>query len=52
MQREELLKVVGGASISGTLINALVRGVNALMEVGRSLGSAIRMYSEGTKCSI
>ena len=49
IEKEELLKIVGG-SISGTLINAFVRGINALMDVGRSLGSAIRMYKEGTKC--
>ncbi len=51
MKEEELLNVIGG-SFSGTLINAFVRGINALMDVGRSLGSAIRMYKDGAKCPL
>lgn len=47
--KEELQNIVGGA-ISGTLINAVVRGINALLEVGRTLGTAIRMVIDGRKC--
>lgn len=48
-QKEELLNIVGGA-ISGTMINAIVRAVNAVLEVGRSLGTAIRMIASGARC--
>jgi hypothetical protein len=50
MNESELLSVVGG--ISGTFINSLVRGINALMELGKSFGSALRMFLNGTKCPI
>ncbi len=42
MRREELVLIVGGSSISGTVLNAVIRAVNAALEVGRSLGTAIR----------
>lgn len=47
--KDELLKIVGG-SISGTLINAMVRGINALLDVGRSLGTSVRMIIDRRKC--
>jgi hypothetical protein len=52
LSKEELIQIVGGASISGTLINSFVRAINAAMDVGRSLGSAIRRVIAGTKCSL
>lgn len=51
MNREELILVVGGASISGTVLNAVVRAVNAALEVGRSLGTAIRRIKTGQYCT-
>jgi len=37
-------RIVGGASISASMINGIVRGVTLILELGRSLGSAIRRY--------
>lgn len=51
LNKEQLLKVTGG-SISATLLNAIVRGVNIFLEVGRSAGSAIRRFINGKTCSI
>lgn len=51
LNKEQLLKITGG-SISATLLNALVRGVNVFLDVGRSVGSAIRRFFSGKKCSI
>ena len=52
MDREDLLLVIGGAStISGTVLNAVVRAVNAALEVGRSLGTAIRRIKTGQYCT-
>ena len=49
---EELTNIIGGAGMSGAILNALVRAVNSVLEVGRSLGSAIRRISSGVKCGI
>lgn len=49
---EELKNIHGGAAINGTLINALVRGINSFLDLGRSLGSAIRMVTAGKYCKL
>lgn len=41
LNNEQLLIIMGG-SISGTLINSFVRGINVFLDLGRSLGNAIR----------
>ena len=51
LNKEQLLNVTGGG-ISATLLNAIVRGVNVFLEVGRSVGSAIRRLLKGHKCAI
>lgn len=51
LKKEELDIIIGGA-FSGTLINAFVRGINALLDLGRSLGSAIRRIQNGTICRL
>lgn len=38
----ELKSVVGGINVSGTLVKAFSSAINTILEVGRSLGSAIR----------
>ena len=52
LEKEELLKVIGGISITGTLINSIYRGINCILELGRSLGSAIRRIKGGNMCPI
>lgn len=47
----ELLKIKGG-SLSATMINALVKGINIICDLGRSLGSTIRRISENKPCGI
>lgn len=49
LQKEELLQIQGGA-ITGTYINALVKGIEALLELGRSFGTAIRRWMDGSVC--
>lgn len=47
----ELMAITGGAStVSGTLINAICKLVNTLLELGRTVGSAIRTAQTGRKC--
>lgn len=44
------MKNIYGGSITGTMINSLVRGINALLDLGRSLGTAIRRISGNNIC--
>ena len=50
--REELLLINAGASISGTLINSVVKAFNLVLEVGRALGSAIRRGLAKKTCPV
>ena len=42
----------GGLSISYSLINSIVNGLKVIVDLGRSLGSAIRRGSSGKLCPI
>lgn len=43
---QELFKVQGGA-ISASLLNAVARAINTFLDLGRTIGSAIRrIYSK------
>ena len=52
LNRSEMLNVCGGFNISVTFITALIRGVNSFMDVGRSLGTAIRRTTAGKYCPL
>lgn len=49
---DELDSIVGGDSISGTVINAFTNVIELLMDAGRSFGSAIRRMAEGNLCPL
>lgn len=46
------LEHIEGGSISASMINYLVRGINAFVDIGRSLGSAIRRMGEQNVCPL
>ena len=50
--KKEELKVINGGGISASLLTAAVRAVTSLLELGRSLGTAIRRISSGSVCSL
>lgn len=50
LTKEEQLNIYGG-SVSSTMVNAIVKGISLLIELGRSLGSTIRRVSENNMCS-
>lgn len=52
MEKNELLQIVGGVSITGTFISSIYKAGNLIFEMGRSLGSAIRRAVGGQMCSI
>lgn len=44
------LKQINGGAISASFITAIVRGINSVLDLGRSLGTAIRRIVTGQKC--
>lgn len=46
------LKSINGGGISASIITATVRAINSLLELGRSLGTAIRRIQNGSVCSL
>lgn len=51
LNKKDLLEIKGGA-ITATFINAIARGINTMMNLGRNLGSALRRLYKGKVCSI
>lgn len=51
LNKEELLMISAGG-LSGTLLNAIVRGINAVLDLGRSLGTAIRRIGSNNICPL
>jgi len=52
LEKEELLNIVGGINITASFINAIYRGINSVLDVGRSLGSTIRRIVGGRMCPL
>lgn len=51
MSREELLEIKGG-NITATFLNAIVRGITVICEVGRNIGTALRRVIAGNICPL
>lgn len=51
MKDNELLLVSGGA-LSASLMNAVSRGIKNILDLGRTVGSAIRRIKTGSICSV
>ena len=49
LTKKELNSISGGA-ISGAIISSVIRGVNVILELGRSFGSAIRRIMTKNYC--
>ena len=52
INNEQMKKVTGGFNITASFITALVRGINSVMDVGRSLGTSIRRATSGKFCPL
>lgn len=51
IEEYELYTIIGGKlSLSATLINAFSRGVNTILDLGRTLGTSVRMLVSGRRC--
>lgn len=53
LEKQELLEISGGASwFTASFINAAARAMETLMDIGRSVGTAIRRTINGTYCPV
>ena len=52
LKKKELKQIKGGASISASMINSFIRGINSFMDIGRYLGSSIRRFVGGSSCPL
>lgn len=50
LSRDELENIVGGA-ITTQMINSLVKLINTLLDLGRTMGSAFRYATSKRKCN-
>lgn len=50
--KEKELKNIQGGGISASFITAAVRAINSLLDLGRSLGTAVRRIQNGSICSL
>lgn len=51
LEYKELVEISGGANIvSGTLLSAISKLINSMLDAGRSLGSAVRRMKSGSMC--
>lgn len=44
------LTCISGGGINGTMINAFLRGIGVLIDLGRSLGTSLRRIQTGKYC--
>jgi len=51
ISNKKLMNVKGGISFSASLISAMARGINSILELGRSFGTAIRRLKNKNYCS-
>lgn len=50
LDNKELYNIVGGVKFSASLLSSIVKGVNIILELGRSVGTAIRRIQTGKLC--
>lgn len=47
---EKQMKQIKAGALNGTLLNAILRGANIFIDVGRCFGSALRRFTSGNLC--
>ena len=52
LTKEQLIQINGGGWLTGTVLNAIIKGIGTIVDLGRNLGSAIRRISAKNVCSI
>ncbi len=52
LNEEELLTITGGASVTGSIVNAVCSIFKFIYDVGRDLGSCIRRIEKSSLCPL
>lgn len=52
LSKKESKNIIGGANITGTFINSLIKGFTTFMDIGRYFGSSIRRLIGKNYCSL
>lgn len=52
LNKQELLYVVGGISITAAFLSSISKGINSILELGRSFGTSIRRIISGKICNL
>ena len=50
MNKNELKNIYGGVSFTSSVLNAIVKSVTSISDIGRRIGSALVRYKNGTLC--
>lgn len=50
LKKEEMTKIKGGADLSSVMLNALMRTVSVMFNIGQAVGSAIRRVTGKNYC--
>ncbi|MEG0826381.1 MAG: hypothetical protein RR404_02800 [Bacilli bacterium] len=52
LNKNELLQVVGGINITASFLAAISRGINSILDLGRSFGTSIRRIAGNRMCNL
>ena len=52
LEKEEMLNVEGGSSITGSMLTAIYKTIELIYTIGESLGTYIRRQVENKMCDI
>lgn len=50
--KDKELKMISGGTITATFINAIVKGLELIIELGKSLGSSFRRITSNATCNL
>jgi len=50
MTEQELINTTGGTRLNASWLNAISRGIDTVYNLGKSVGTIIRMLISKTKC--
>ena len=48
----QLIQILGGLNISGTILNSFSKGIKTIYEIGQKVGTAIRRIKAKSLCKI
>ena len=51
LDNNALYEIQGGINITASFITSIVRGINSILDLGRSFGTSLRMIISGIRCS-